>query len=137
MEWDLDALQGKLSTITESSKECDKQFKETIQNVSLQDESKESYETLYETMTDEEKEYHQMNEKYKQYISGLSDAYIKMTEWYVGPELPYDVYKKYFKKEETYLESKKGIEEMYAIFIFYMMLEASMNNVYDAGSIYE
>ena len=47
MEWDLDALQGKLSTITASSKECDKKFKETIQNVSLQDESKESYETLY------------------------------------------------------------------------------------------
>ena len=38
-----------------------------------------------------------------------------MSEFYVGPELPYDVYKKHFKKEDTYLESKKGIEEMYAI----------------------
>ena len=132
MEWDLNALQGKLSTITDTSKQCDKKFKETVHNVALQDDSKESYETLYETMTDEEKEYHQMNEKYKQYISGFSDAYIQMSEFYVGPELPYDVYKKHFKKEKTYLESKKGMEEMYALFIFYMMMEASMNNLVES-----
>ena len=37
--------------------------------------------------------------------------------------------KKHFKKEDTYLDSKKGLEEMYALFIFYMMIEASMNNL--------
>jgi predicted nuclease with TOPRIM domain len=129
MEWNLETLQEKLSAITEISKECDETFKETIQNVALQDTSKESYETLYETMTEEEKDYHRLNEKYKAYISGFSDAYIQMSECYVGPELPYDLYKKHFKKEDTYLDSKKGIEEMYALFIFFMMVESSMNNL--------
>ena len=129
MEWDFKSLKNKLESISDESKTCDKTFKETVVNISSQDESKESYDTLYDTMSKDEKEYHQMNEKYKEYISRFSDAYIQMSEFYVGPELPYDVYKKHFKKEDTYLDSKKGIEEMYALFIFYMMIEASMNNL--------
>ena len=132
MEWDFKSLKNKLESISDESKTCDKTFKETVVNISSQDESKESYDTLYDTMSKDEKEYHQMNEKYKEYISRFSDAYIQMSEFYVGPELPYDVYKKHFKKEDTYLESKKGIEEMYAIFIFYMMIEASMNNLVES-----
>ena len=129
MEWNFDSLKNKLESISDESKTCDKTFKETVENISSQDESKESYDILYDTMSKDEKEYHQMNEKYKEYISWFSDAYIQMSEFYVGPELPYDVYKKHFKKEDTYLESKKGLEEMYALFIFYMMIEASMNNL--------
>ena len=134
MEWDFESLQNKLDSVSDESKICDKTFKETIENISLQDESKESYDVLYDTMSKDEKEYHQINEKYKEYISRFSDAYIQMSEFYVGPELPYDVYKKHFKKEQTYLESKKGIEEMYAIFIFYMMIEASMNHLVKSGA---
>ena len=129
MEWNFDSLKNKLESISDESKTCDKTFKETVENISSQDESKESYDILYDTMSKDEKEYHQMNEKYKEYISRFSDAYIQMSEFYVGPELPYDVYKKHFKKEDTYLDSKKGVEEMYALFIFYMMIEASMNNL--------
>tara|TARA_Y100000389_G_scaffold112094_1_gene109131 strand:+ start:1305 stop:1709 length:405 start_codon:yes stop_codon:yes gene_type:complete len=134
MEWDFESLQNKLDSVSDESKICDKTFKDTIENISLQDESKESYDILYDTMSKDEKEYHQMNEKYKEYISRFSDAYIQMSEFYVGPELPYDVYKKHFKKEQTYLESKKGIEEMYAIFIFYMMIEESMNKLVKSGT---
>ena len=129
MEWNFDSLQNKLESISDESKTCDETFKETVVNISSQDESKESYDILYDTMSKDEKEYHQMNEKYKEYISRFSDAYIQMSEFYVGPELPYDVYKKHFKKEDTYLDSKKGVDEMYALFIFYMMIEASMNNL--------
>ena len=129
MEWNFDSLKNKLESISDESKTCDKTFKETVENISSQDESKESYDILYDTMSKDEKEYHQMNEKYKEYISRFSDAYIQMSEFYVGPELPYDVYKKHFKKEDTYLDSKKGVNEMYALFIFYMMIEASMNNL--------
>ena len=129
MEWNFDSLKNKLESISDESKTCDKTFKETVENISSQDESKESYDILYDTMSKDEKEYHQMNEKYKEYISRFSDSYIQMSEFYVGPELPYDVYKKHFKKEDTYLDSKKGVEEMYGLFIFYMMIEASMNNL--------
>ena len=134
MEWNFDSLKNKLESISDESKTCDKTFKETVGNISSQDESKESYDILYDTMSKDEKEYHQMNEKYKEYISRFSDAYIQMSEFYVGPELPYDVYKKHFKKEDTYLDSKKGLEEMYALFIFYMMIEASMNNLVQGRS---
>ena len=104
--------------------------------MSLQDESKESYETLYETMTDEEKEYHQMNEKYKQYISRFSDAYIQMSEFYVGPELPYDVYcrefnvKKIVKEGDTYLDTPQDMKDLYSLFIFFMFFDMYTRNVH-------
>ena len=37
---------------------------------------------------------------YKKYISQYSKVYIEMSEWYYGPELPYDVYIKEFRKEK-------------------------------------
>jgi len=128
MEWDFASLQKKLDKTSKGLKETEKTFKESVMNISLQDETKESYETLYETMTDDEKEYHVINEKYKTYISMFSHAYISMSEFYYGPELPYDVYERLFKKEATYLDSKQGIQELYSLFIFYMMFESSMNS---------
>ena len=73
------------------------------------------------------------SEKYKEYISRFSKSYIEMSEFYYGPELPYEIYKKHFKKNTPYLDSKKGIEEMYGLFIFYMMAEAAINNVLGGG----
>jgi len=129
MNWDTQALQNKLKNVSDDLQATEKTFKETIENISIQDETKESYDVLYSTMTDEEKEYHIINEKYKEYISRFSEAYIKMSEFYYGPELPYDVYKKHFKKNGSYLDSKKGIEELYGLCIFYMIVEATMSDV--------
>jgi len=75
--------------------------------------------------------YNMMNERYKNLISGYSEAYLEMSDFYYGEELPYDIYCKEFKKKNlrlfdlkgTYLESKKDIIELYKLFIFYGFFE--------------
>ena len=79
--------------------------------------------------------YGMMNERYKNLISGYSLAYLEMSDFYYGEELPYDVYCKEFKKKNlrlfdlkgTYLESKKDLIELYKLFIFYGFFESYMS----------
>ena len=76
-----------------------------------------------------------MNDKYKKWISQYSKEYIEMSEWYYGPELPYDIYCKEFKKKNlrlfdlkgTYLESRKDIIELYKLFILYSKIIMGIN----------
>ena len=57
-----------------------------------------------------------------------------MSEFYYGPELPYDIYCKEFKKTNlrnpTYLDSPKDVKELYALFIFYSMFDSSIRKVF-------
>jgi hypothetical protein len=83
---------------------------------------------------DENLHYDMMNERYKSLISGYSLAYLEMSDFYYGEELPYDTYCKEFKKNNnklfdlkgTYLESRKDLIELYKLFIFYGFLEYYM-----------
>ena len=45
-----------------------------------------------------------------------------MSEYYYGPDLPYDIYCREFKKG-TYLDSPEDIKELYALFMFYFLLD--------------
>ena len=47
---------------------------------------------------DDELHYNMMNERYKNLISGYSFAYLEMSDFYYGEELPYDIYCKEFNK---------------------------------------
>ena len=84
---------------------------------------------------DDDLHYDMMNERYKNLISGYSLAYLEMSDFYYGEELPYDVYCKEFKKKNlrlfdlkgTYLESKKDLIELYKLFIFYGFFESYMS----------
>ena len=130
MQYDFEKIEQKLSKVSEELKKSETQFKETVQNISKKDETKQSYDILYEVLSQEEKEYHQANETYKKYISQYSKEYIEMSEYYYGPELPYDVYRREFKKYDdtgTYLDSGKGIKELYALFIFFAMYDYSLS----------
>ena len=85
---------------------------------------------------DDDLHYDMMNERYKNLISGYSLAYLEMSDFYYGEELPYDVYCKEFKKKNlrlfdlkgTYLESKKDLIELYKLFIFYGFFESYMSS---------
>jgi len=80
---------------------------------------------------DDNLHYNMMNERYKTLISGYSLAYLEMSDFYYGEELPYDIYCKEFLKTNlrsfnlkgTYFESKKDLIELYKIFIFYGLFE--------------
>ena len=127
----MDELTLKLSNISKESNNEGTKMKQIIQNIAIQDETKESYEYLDE----DEREYMKINDAYKQYISQYSKAYIEMCDHYYGPELPYDIYCREFKNGkngkngETYLDSPSDVKELYALFMFFTMFELSVGKV--------
>jgi len=81
----------------------------------IDEEKKENIKnTYYETYPKNEREYQIMNDKYKKWISQYSKAYIEMSEFYVGEELPRN-------HESTYLDSGKDIKDLYNLFGIYAM----------------
>ncbi len=68
----------------------------------------------YETYSEGERKYQIMNDKYKKWISQYSKAYIEMSEFYVGEELPRN-------HESTYLDSGKDVKDLYSLFGIYAM----------------
>ena len=111
----LDDLEKKLNSFSEElkkddikeitgdllNKDLDPQQREEIENIHHKDDSK--YEKLYQ----------QKNREYKQLISQFSQAYLEMSDFYVGPELP----------REHYLQSKEDIKKLYLMFAFYALAE--------------
>ena len=115
MKWDIDDLESRLNKVSE---DLNKQ-EETVNKIdkNIQDNKIKSH-------------YHEMNEKYKQWISQYSKEYIEMSEWYYGEELPFDVYCKEFnitRKESTYLDSAKDVKELYALFVFFSLFHFNLS----------
>lgn len=65
-------------------------------------------EKYYSKLNPHELLYQKNNEKYKKLISEFSKAYLEMSDFYVGPELP----------RTTYLDSPKDFSELVIIFFF-------------------
>ena len=57
MNYDFEKMERKLSKVSEELKKSETQFKETVQNISKKDETKQSYDILYEVLSKEEKEF--------------------------------------------------------------------------------
>ena len=119
---DFDSLEKKLKGISKDLREEEISLKQLVQDIAKKDETKQSYDILYSILTEDEKEYHNANEAYKKYISQYSQEYIEMSEYYYGPDLPYDIYCREFKKG-TYIDSPEDIKELYALFMFYFLLD--------------
>ena len=132
---DLDALERRLNGVSNELKNEEKSLKELVIRVAEKDETKQSYEVLYDTLSEDEKGYHKANEAYKRYISQYSKEYIEMSEYYYGPELPFDVYqkekmgnKRSIKEGDTYLDTAQDVKELYALFIFFMFFDMYTKN---------
>ena len=116
---DIDKLSQKLSSIKEKNDTIDKTFEKIEDNIG----NYEKIISFLRSLPDEYKEYLYINSLYQQYISQYSKEYIEMSEYYYGEYLPYDIYCREFKKDQgTYLESKKDIQELYFLFMFYGLL---------------
>ena len=63
-----------------------------------------------------EEQYQRMNEEYKQLVSQFSFAYLELSEWYVGPELPRPIH-------QTFLDSKEDINSLYFLFMMSLFLK--------------
>lgn len=123
MKWNFDDLESKLNDASDCLKKCDKDLKQTAENIYYKDETNESVNTLKDILG-EESGYIIANKKYKEWINSYSKEYIEMSEWYYGEELPYSVYCKDFKKSEgTYLDTPEDVKELYKLFMYYGILE--------------
>ena len=108
---------SKLQNTLQKCKNISDESTNDIKNISLnivsnntidEDDKEESYTNL----SKQERLYQQKNKKYKQIISQLSPAYLSMSDFYVGPDLPRD-------HEATFLDSKQDIEQLYALGLFF------------------
>jgi len=77
--------------------------------------------TYYSFLNKYEKDYQIRNDEYKRLISNYSKAYLEMSDFYVGDNLP----------RETYLDSKKDIYELFTLFILFALWEPYINAYYD------
>ena len=118
---DLQSLEKKLNSIKNnlSTDESLKNISENIKNNQYSDnetkcEAKQEY---YSHLPPHEKLYQQKNDEYKELISQFSQAYLELSDFYVGPELP----------REHYLQSKKDVAELYLLFALFAMGEPYIN----------
>lgn len=114
----INSLNEKLLKIKNDLKQEDKKLKQTSKIISEYnfDDPKDKYEAelnYYSYLNNYEKQYHQNNNEYKKLISKFSLAYLEMSDWYVGPELPR-------VEKTTFLDSKNDINLLY--FMFFMSL---------------
>ena len=127
-KFDIDALSKKLDSIDSSLKKENNSFKEILKNISQKDDTNITKATLYSLLDENEKHYYLINEEYKRLISQFSPAYIEMSEWYCGPEIPIDIYNKIYKDQKkfygTYLDSKDDVKELYKLFAYMLLFES-------------
>ena len=119
----MEELQNKINKLSSDLKKEDNKLNHLIEHIYKNDESNESQDFLSNDM----KEYNIIKKKYKEYINQFSKAYIEMSDVYVGEELSYQDYCKHYKP--TYLDNKKSVEELYGLFIFFMLLSSQFNNI--------
>jgi len=94
----IDELEKKLNKISCESNNLDDKYKHFFSDIN-------------------ESDYDKNNRIYKDWIGKYSKAYIEMSEFYVGEELP----------REHYLQSKKDVIELYKLFLYYGMMEHYLN----------
>ena len=114
---DIDEISRKLNNSSEILQN-DNSFYEISKNIKdsefgddyLKKKAKDDY---YSQFSESEKIYQIKNDEYKKLISGFSQAYLDICDFYVGPELP----------RKTYLDSKKDIKELFSLFILGALFE--------------
>lgn len=127
-KFDIDALSQKLDSLDSKLKQEKNSFKELVKNISEKDETNVSKDTLFSILNENEKHYYLINEEYKELVSQYSLAYIEMSEWYCGPEIPIDIYNKIYIDKKmsygTYLDSKEDVRELYKLFAYMLLFES-------------
>jgi len=98
----LDELEKKLNSFTEElKKDPIKEITENLLKHDLDLKDKINIENIH------------YSTESKQLISNFSQAYLEMSDFYVGPELP----------REHYLQSKEDVKTLYLMFAFYALAE--------------
>jgi hypothetical protein len=112
-------IQEELKDAEATTKECIKHLKDTTAEATHQglsdSDTLSDVSHIYDTYLDSyESLYEATNDEYQASIRGLSEAYLSLCPFYVGPSLP----------KTTFLDSKIEITELYGLFL--LMGVASM-----------
>ena len=114
---DIDELSEKISKIQESLKEETCSYNAFVKNLYENNpdniDLKQEY---YHTLDEREKIYHLKNDEYKELISGFSDAYLEMSSFYVGRDLPREHVK-------TFFDSGEDMNTLYFMFVMSLFLK--------------
>ena len=117
MKYDLDELNEKFNKINYDKDILNEELKESIHHIADIDETNITRELKYDMYDGLERIYQIENDKYKDLISRYSQAYLEMSDFYVGEELPRD-------------DFKKNVLDIYT-FIFYVLENCNIMNEYD------
>ena len=120
---DLISLENKLKNISNDLKKEDKKLNHLINKSFLNDDSYQ----YYDLIDNDQKHYLLMKKNYKNLIHQFSIPYLEMSDWYIGEDLSYYEYCKIFYP--TYLDSKKDIQELYSLFLFYSILSLYLPSI--------
>jgi hypothetical protein len=109
----LDELTEKLNSISYSLK-TDNSYETLLNKLKDEPEIKQEY---YDSLDPLERDYQKKNDEYKKLVSGFSQAYLELCEWYVGPELPMN--------DETFLDDRDSINTLYFMFLMSMFIKSN------------
>ena len=118
-------LQNKLNNLSNDLKLEEIKLNNFIEKTFLSNDPN-SYQ-LFNLIQENNKHYFLMKKKYKDLSQNYSISYFELSYWYVGEDLSYQDYCKIFNKNKTYLDSKKDIQELYSLFLFYSMFSLYFN----------
>ena len=102
MKFDIDSLNEKLNTINSEKDILNEELKNTIDYIADIDETNVTRELKYSMYDGLERMYQIENDKYHDLIGRYSEAYLEMSDFYVGKDLPRDDFKK--KLIDTFLQ---------------------------------
>jgi len=117
----IDELCKRFDKISSTLKDENENLIEISKKLSNISQDHDARNTYYSLLNKYEKDYQKRNDEYKQLISTFSKAYLEISDFYVGDNLP----------RETYLDSKKDICELFMLFILFALCEPYLNAYYD------
>ena len=117
MKYDYEKLYEKIYKINSEKDILNDELKQTIHDIADIDETNITRDLKYNMYEGLERIYQIENDKYKDLISKYSMAYLEMSDFYVGPELP----RKDFKQ---------NLIDIYT-FAFYVLENTNIMNEYD------
>ena len=117
MKYDINSLNKKLNDIQNEKDILNDELKDTIDYIADIDETNVTRELKYSMYEGLERMYQIENDKYHDLIGRYSEAYLEMSDFYVGPDLPRD-------------DFKKNLMDIY-LFANYVVENVSLMNEYD------
>lgn len=117
----IEELCKRFDTISSSLKDENENLIDISKKLSDISEDPDVKNTYYSLLNKYEKDYQKRNDEYKKLLSTFSNAYLEISDFYVGENLP----------RETYLDSRKDICELFCLFILFAIWEPYINAYYE------